>query len=127
MMDWKLSTELGDDEWDLLINKDSNFDLPIVTGIDYLVQKARIKLQFFLGEWFLDTTLGVDWYGVINVKNPNLVDIDNLLKLTITEIEGISKLTKWQSSFNLQQRKYSIVFVADSDFGELSFNEGFTV
>ena len=127
MMDWKLSTEIGDDEWDLLINKDSNFDLPFVTGIDYLVQKARIKLQFFLGEWFLDTTLGVDWYGVINVKNPNLVDIDNLLKLTITEIEGISKLTKWQSSFNLQQRKYSIVFVADSDFGELSFNEGFTV
>ncbi len=118
--DWKLD----DTTWDLVIDNTTNWDLKLLTGIDYYKQKVRIKLQFFLGEWFLDTEKGVDWYGTILVKNPNLTNVDNLLKVTVLESPGVIELLQWQSSFNIQNRTYTVIFEANTDAGELNFNEG---
>lgn len=122
-IDWQLNPLT----WDIDIDDTTDWNLSLVTGIDYYVQKCRIKLQTFLGEWYLDTTVGVGYYETILVKNPNLTNVDNLLKLTVLEIEGINSLIEWRSSFDIRRRMLRVVFRADTDAGELLFDEGITV
>ena len=121
--DWKLNP----DTWDFDFNESTNFDLVLIEGIDYYVQKVRIKLQTFLGEWYLNTEVGVDWYGVVLVKSPNFVNIDNLLKLTVLEVEGVNEILVWENTFTAGLRKLNISFRADTDAGEMNFNQEITI
>ena len=50
---------------DLIID---TFDLSMVDGIEQIRQKLQIRLQFFYGEWYLDTTQGVKYFDEIFKK-----------------------------------------------------------
>ena len=119
LKDWKI------DEFthDLVIDDTTNYDLELLEGLEYYSQKVKIKLLFFFKEWYLDQTLGVDWFGIVFVKNPNLTNVDNMLKLSVTSIEGINGLIKWQSNFDINNGLYTVDFIADTDAGDLEFNE----
>lgn len=95
-------------------------DLHIINEIDYLEQKVKIVLLFFFAEWFLDVTLGIKYWELIFVKNPNLTLIDSLYKVALTEINGISELTAYDSEFDGSGRILSVTFTANTDFGELT-------
>lgn len=124
----KTDFRLGTTTHEITIDETTNFDLELIAGIEYYQQKVKIALLFFLGEWFLDTEYGVDWWGSILVQNPNLVNVDNLLKITITEIEGIStEFTEWRSDFDIVNKTLNISFIIDTDSGELNFNEGLQI
>jgi hypothetical protein len=112
---------------DLVIDESTNWDLEILTGMDYYEQKIKIKFLFFKGEWFLDTTVGVDWYGTVLVKNPNLTNVDNLLKITALEEPFMISLIEWISSYDINNNTYTVNFKADTDAGELTFNEDLPV
>ena len=79
-----------------------NNDIDLIYGIDCLRQKLKIKLQLFYKEWFLDTTLGIDFFNIVYVKNPDLNLIDNVIKMTILETEGIKQLTEYYSELILE-------------------------
>jgi hypothetical protein len=123
MSDWRLD-ELT---WDLVIDETTNWDLELLTGLEYYAQKIKIKLLFYLGEWFLDTSLGVDWFGVVLVKSPNLITIDNLLKITVTEEPFVIKIDKWKTTFDKPNRVLTIVAQIETDEGTLEINEGIPV
>jgi hypothetical protein len=55
---------------DLVINEFG--DLVLVTGPDQALQAIAYQLRTQLGEWFLDETVGVDYQGLVLVKNPDL-------------------------------------------------------
>ncbi len=48
-------------------------------------QRLEIKLELFLGEWFLNTRLGFPYYRHILVKNPNLSLIRTLFRSAILD------------------------------------------
>lgn len=123
MSDWRLD-ELT---WDLVIDETTNWDLELLTGLEYYAQKIKTKLLFYLGEWFLDTSLGVDWFGVVLVKSPNLITIDNLLKITVTEEPFVIKIDKWKTTFDKPNRVLTIVAQIETDEGTLEINEGIPV
>lgn len=100
-----------------------DYDLSLVTGIDYLRQKVKVKLMFFWKEWFLDTTKGMDVYGTIFIKNPNLNIIDNMIKITVSDIEGILNFLEYNSDFDTAQRKLTISFKVNTVYGELSYQQ----
>ncbi|MEE9374551.1 MAG: hypothetical protein V3V00_15960 [Saprospiraceae bacterium] len=102
-----------------------NSDLQIVKDLDWLVQSIKIKLQFFKKEWVLDTEYGLDYYGLVFIKGPNLNLIDNLIKMAILEYEEVNEILSFESSFNKAGRSLSVEFIADSIFGEL--NETVTI
>jgi hypothetical protein len=109
------------------LSVDSNV-FSFVSGIEYVAQCLKIRLQFFLGEWFLNTTLGVPYFQEILVKNPNRIAVNNYIKMTILKSPNIKEITQYNADFNVgQERKLKIQFSAITDYGVLNFNETFAV
>lgn len=64
----------------------------LLTGLaEATRQRLGIKLQLFLGEWFLNTRLGFPYYRDVLVKNPNFSVIRTLIRATaLADAEVIS-------------------------------------
>lgn len=99
-------------------SESNNFDLPLVIGIDQISQNLNIRLRFFLGEWYLDTTVGVPYYQFFFVKNPNQIQVETFLKDEIIATPGVTELTDFDSDFNGKNRKFSVKFSALTESGE---------
>lgn len=105
-----------------------NGDLQFVTGLDYIAQKLKIKLLYFFGEGFLNTTIGIKYHEVVFVKNPNITLLDSLYKLAISEVPGFIELLEYDSDFDIPNRSFTLSFKALTDSGLLIFNdEEFTI
>lgn len=102
-----LDLKLNKDTHDLLI---TNGDLSLVEKSEQIAQNLKIRLQFFSGEWFLDTTKGLPFYSDILVKNPNIPDVDALIKAEILDTPGVLELLEFISSYTNASRTYSINF-----------------
>jgi hypothetical protein len=100
-----------------------NYDFMLVDGIDQIRQKIKIRLQFFLGEWFLDTSIGVPFWNEVHLKNPNKVKVDAALKATILDTPGVNSLTAYDSTFDVASRTLTVNFTVDTIYGELTISE----
>ena len=94
-----------------------NFDLQTVSDLQQVVQKLNCRLQFFSGEWFLDNTQGVDLYGTVFVKNPDLGLIATLLKSAILDTTGVNSILSYSQAYNPKARSLTVTFNADTIYG----------
>jgi len=62
------------------------------------------RLQFFEGEWFLDTRLGVPYFQFVLVKNPDLQLITRMFIKIALAIEGVVQVLEMTPSFNTAAR-----------------------
>jgi hypothetical protein len=96
----------------------SNFSFGLTTDTtDAIIQKLRIKLRWFLGEFFLDISLGIPFIEKVLVKAPNLSDIDFIFKSEILSVVGVSQILNYNTEFNTSLRKYTVNFQALLDDG----------
>jgi len=100
---------------DLLITGNN---LQVVSEADQLEQNLKIRLQFFLSEWFLNVNKGLPFYSDILVKNPNIPNVDSIIKAEILDTIGVVELLKYISTFDNVERLYSIEFTIRTVFGE---------
>jgi hypothetical protein len=118
---------------DIALNNDgdidvTNSDLSIVEGTDAIAQHISIRLQFFRGEWFLDTRLGIPYYQDVLVKNPDLVVIRGIFREVILETPGVQELVTFDTTFDAATRKLTVTFQALLTTGEiLDFSESFII
>lgn len=103
---------------DLLI---VNGDLVLVDGAQAVLQDLLQRLSTYLGEWFLDNTLGIDYYGQILVKNPDQAKIDALIINTILATKGILQLNSYSFTPNFVTRVLNISFSAMSTSGPVDY------
>ncbi len=99
-----------------------NGDLVLVSGIEELQQRLLTRLRWFYGEYPFNTSLGVRYFEDILVKNPNLPNVETLLKNVIAETEGVNKITSFQISYDPAKRTASINFAVDSVYGTITQN-----
>lgn len=104
------------------IELDSNGDLSLTaeqlqltSGAAEVAQRLDIALSVQLGEWFIDTTLGVRYFddgtaGSILVKNPDIPAIVAELKAIIVGVEGVDRLLSFVESFSTVLRSLSVTF-----------------
>lgn len=98
----------------LLIENDNNLnivnhDLAFTDTVSlYVSQKLRIKLSFFLAEWYLNKTIGLPYFDQIFIKNPDINFIEDLFKVKILEIPEVKELTSLTLEF--QERTLLITF-----------------
>ncbi len=100
----------------------SDHTLGFVSGVDRVKQSMLIRLQIFLGEWFLDVNWGVPYFQNIFVKNPDLDSIDAVLKSIILEDVEVQSIAKYNSIYNNTQRIFSLSFEAATTFGNVQVN-----
>lgn len=93
-------------------------DLQIVNDADQLEQNLKIRLQFFLNEWFLNILIGVPFYTDILVKNPNIPSIDSIIKGKILDTPEVLEILEYDSSFDNTERTYTINFKIRTNYGE---------
>lgn len=67
-----------DSDGDLVVDTDAHF----TTGLLAVSQGARIRLQMFKGEWFLDLDKGVPW-----LPNDIVADVDAILGQRFNEVK----------------------------------------
>jgi len=114
---------------DLLLNEDThdlevaNYDLSIVDGLEQIRQKLSIRLKFFYGEWFLDTTSGAKLYDTVFVKNPNLKLVASMYKATILETPGVKSIMEYNQTYSASTRSLSVSFKVNTIYGELTVAE----
>jgi hypothetical protein len=102
---------------DLIIE---NSDLQLVDEREWLLQSVKIKFLFFLGEWFLDTTAGLDHFGLVLVKDPDLNLIDNMFKIALIEYDEIIEILDYSSSLDTVTRELTVSFSCSTTYGEIS-------
>jgi hypothetical protein len=115
MANWKLNV---DNDLDL-----STDNLVYVEGLDAIAQDCKTRLKFFLGEWFLDTRLGVPWYQRIIGEKPRLVAIKSILRKAILSTPGLLTVLDFQLDFDRSTRALSLSFRANTVEGEFLYNK----
>lgn len=89
-------------------------------GADAIRQGIEIRLQFFLGEWFLDVTKGIAYYQQVFAKNPSVPVVRAMLREKILEAPGVRTVTSLEVALNKSTRKMSVAWTADTDAGEIT-------
>jgi len=111
---------------DLALDKDTHdliytgSDLLMVDELDQIEQSLKERLLFYRQEWFLDTTSGIPFYDDILVKNPNVPNIENIIKAEIMDTPEAIELLSFKSEFDAPARSYSVSFSLRTEFGVAS-------
>lgn len=119
---------------DILLDADThdvvfvNGGAPVTTTIRVgVAQRLKVSLQTFLGEWFLNTDVGVPYFEAIFGKVFNKNSVDLILQNKILEDPGVIEIISFDSSIDNQRRTYSMTFSVRTSEGatdEVTFNLG---
>mgnify|MGYP003403386539 CR=1 FL=1 len=90
----------------------SGYTLHLSDGLAATAQRIKIRLKFFLGEWFLDTAQGVPYYEDILVKNPDLNIVKADLQKQILTTPEVKELLSFDLALNNQTRTLNVTFSA---------------
>jgi hypothetical protein len=105
---------------DLLIQ---DGDLVITaTQLESIQQHVLQRLRIYLGEWFLDNTIGLPFFQQILVKNPDKATIDGYIQDQILATPGVVQLNSYAATIDATARTLSISFSALTTSGIISYN-----
>ncbi len=111
---------LNPDTWEL---EEENGVIKTLSGKDAIGQNLKQRLQTFVGEWFLDQTIYIDYFEKIFVKNPSNAIITSEIKRVIRNTPGIIEITIFNLTVDKTTRELSVVFTATTVDGVLEYNE----
>ena len=109
---------------DIEIGADGN--LVMVEDAAAVGQHARQRLSFFLGEWFLDTTIGVDWFGKVfglQATDSERAIAEAIVKACVLDTPGVTAL----SEISTKRDRTTRGFVVERCIVETEFDETTTV
>lgn len=107
-----MATFALDTNGDLLVNLGKTV---ILQGAQAIAQNLYSKLRIFLGEWFLDTSVGVPYLSVVYVKNPSLAVITQFFSGLVLGTPGITGLRSINVTLDGSTRVADVSFVALTD------------
>lgn len=96
-------------------------DFAMVSGNDQIAQNVLQTLGVFLGEWFLDNTIGLDYYGTVFIKNPNQAAINAMFISAVLGVPGVTSVLNFSSVVNLQARSIVVNFKLQTTQGIVTY------
>lgn len=109
-MDIRLNALTGD------IDFTNGMDI-VVTTAEEIHQRLTIRLNTFLGEWFLDRNYGVPYFQQILGKGRKKATIDSILQDQILADGNVLEIVSFSST--TEGRKYSVEFRVKVVSGEI--------
>lgn len=73
-----------------------------------VAQRLRIRLNTFLGEWFLQTSYGVPYFQRILAKKTSKTAVDRIFQEQILQERGVREIVSFSST--LKNRQYEMSF-----------------
>jgi len=121
MIDWELDNDPISPTFGDLVYGD--FVDHTVENIDGLVQRIKIRLLVFLGEWFLNIDRGIPYFQEILEKGTSYDQISNSIKLVIGQTLDVEKINSFIiKSSEIATRKIIISFSVSSVYGNADIN-----
>lgn len=118
--------------WDLWLDpKTRDIQPGIVTSTNEIIQRLLTRLQRELGEWFLNTSAGLPWYGdaggklpggdgILGAKMYSKTAVDLLIRREVLRTKGVSRILKLHTFFPAGSRSYTISMEIITDNGEIA-------
>lgn len=75
---------------------------------DEVAQNVVTRLKFFLGEWFLDTADGTDWFGSVLGKGSPLVSREAVIRRRILLTPGCAGMTAFSVTADVATRELTV-------------------
>ncbi len=106
-----------------------------VTGKDEILQRVSTRLYRYLGEWFVNTSVGLPWYngqsdllpgtltrenGILGSRDFNRAEL--LIRNEIAETEGVIRIVNFRAKFDNVTREFRVTADIATDFGVGSIN-----
>lgn len=96
----------------------SSGDLTLTSGVEAIRQNIQIRLKFFQGEWFLNTDIGIPYFGTFLTKNPNLAVVRSIIRDAVEGIPGVKSVTSVETQITTGSRDLQISLKVLSDLEE---------
>jgi hypothetical protein len=93
------------------VTKDRVIPLQIVDGVDEFRQRVLVAISTYLGEWFANTDLGVDFYGTILKRHPDIGLFKNeILKVLsgFEEVLGVNDVKVTKTNYENYEAKIEV-------------------
>lgn len=102
-----------------------NGDLQLVDGGNWVQQSIKQNLQTLLGEWFLNTAVGLPWFDEILQKGTSQNRVQQLLIREIVNTNGVEKLNALNVNVDNRTRQARVTFEAQALGTVITGNEVF--
>jgi hypothetical protein len=102
----------SDGEW---VIEDGDF--ASVADGEAVPQGIRIRVGMFLGECYLDESVGVDYIDSIFVKNPDPLLVRSIIERAISRTPDVTNVVGAQL-VKVDSRDYSIAYAADTIYSD---------
>lgn len=97
-------------------------DLATVDSRAGILQDILTALQVYLGEWFLDQTVGMPFYQVIFVKNVDEALVNAAFINQILAVPGVTALTQFSFTARSTNRGAEIAFICNTISGIIDYS-----
>lgn len=76
---------------DIRLTADGDITVPTraVTGINLVIQRVKIVLNRWRGDWIMDSRVGIPYLDWLDDAIPNPVEIEDFLRAEIEAVEGV--------------------------------------
>lgn len=109
---------------DLLLDENTH-DLVFVNGEcpttqdqkTKVAQRLKVRLQTFLGEYFINTSIGIPYYQKIFGKVRNKSTVDIIFQTEILADDGVIEIVSYSSDITTSSRLFSITFAVRTSDG----------
>lgn len=105
---------------------DSNHDIIIgrgatrISGAAQVAQLVKCRLLTLMGEWKLDSSIGLPWFEAIFTKQVRPADIEAAIANIIRGTPGVQQLISIEVDADFSVRSLGITFSAISDYGDIT-------
>ncbi len=86
----------------------TNGNFARVAGTDEIIQRIKIGLWHYLGEFFLNTVDGTPWYESILGRKSDSGVASSILRARLLSFEGVTGIRRFEPRFNNLTREYEI-------------------
>lgn len=94
----------------------STGDLDVSTGglavtstlAEFVAIRVKQRLQFFLGEWYLDTRQGLPYFAHVFVSNPDLALISSIFRRAVLGTPGVGSLDVFEVAYARSTRRLAV-------------------
>lgn len=108
---------------DLLLDESGDLalvdgDLVMVSGVDEIAQRLRIRLRLFAGEWFLAPDAGVPYFERILGQKISKAALLSILREQVLACPGVASIETLDADVDGARRSVTVTLSVTTDEGQ---------